>query len=87
MERLEKLLRRVPPKHRVQILQAMYCLQDVACRSTLRPEKLSGSSLYRIHVGRYRIIFNMTVTGIEIVRVRLRNERTYRDIWPKVAAL
>jgi len=80
MNRLEKLLHRVPLKHKVQILEAIRCLLDEQCRLTLRPERLSGSSLFKIHAGRYRIIFSMDETGIEIRRVRLRNESTYRDI-------
>lgn len=81
MEHLEKLLRRVPPKHRAQILSVLACLADEACREKLRPEKLSASNaLFRIHVGRYRVIFAMDASRIELIDVRLRNERTYRDV-------
>lgn len=81
MEHLEKLLRRVQPKHRAQILNVLACLEDEVCRQRLRPEKLSGASAtYRVHVGRYRVIFTSSTSGVELVDVRLRNERTYRNI-------
>jgi len=81
MEHLEKLLRRIQPKHRAQILNVLACLANEVCRQKLRPEKLSGvSTLFRIHVGRYRVIFTMDASKVELVDVRLRNERTYRDI-------
>ena len=79
MDHIEKLLRRVPPKHRAQILAALECLQNKDCRVMLRIEKLSGSSAFKIHAGRYRVIFVMGSAGIEILDVRLRNEKTYRD--------
>ena len=81
MDDIEKLLKRVQPKHRDQILAALLCLRNETCRSKLRAEKLSGKKdLYRIHVGRYRIIFRMYGSEINIRRVGLRNEGTYRDL-------
>ncbi|MEK7604798.1 MAG: type II toxin-antitoxin system RelE/ParE family toxin [Patescibacteria group bacterium] len=81
MEHLEKLLRRVQPKHRAQILTVLACLQDEDCRLRLQPEKLSDvGALFRIHVGRYRIIFTQKASRVELVDVRLRNERTYRGL-------
>jgi len=81
MEHLEKLLRQVPPKHRTQILNVLACLKDEVCRQRLRPEKLSGAGpTFRIKVGRYRIIFTTDASGIEVIDVRLRNERTYRGV-------
>lgn len=80
MEHLEKLLRRVQPKHRAQILNVLVCLQDSACRANLRLEKLSvESNLFKIQSGRYRIIVSMA-ESVEIIDVRLRNERTYRNL-------
>lgn len=81
MDHLEKLLRRVPPKHRAQILKVLACLADEVCRAQLRPEKLSGTDAsFRIQVGRYRVLFTIDASGVELIDVRLRNERTYRDI-------
>jgi mRNA-degrading endonuclease RelE of RelBE toxin-antitoxin system len=81
MDHLEKLLRRMPPKHRAQVLEALLCLQDESCRATLRMEKLSGSDvLYRIRTGRYRIIFTMQGNVVELFDIRLRNEGTYKNL-------
>lgn len=82
MDRIDKLLARIPEKHRRQILEALECLTDPACRMTLRAEKLSGSkSLFRARVGRYRIMFHIDEQNYAIVDdIRPRNERTYRRI-------
>ena len=82
MDRIDKLLTRIPKKHRRQVLDALDCLSDSACRLTLRAEKISGSnSLFKIRVGRYRIMFHIDGRNSAIVDdVRPRNESTYRRI-------
>ena len=82
MDSIEKLLARIPKKHRLQVVEALECLSDLICRETLQAEKLSGSkSLYRARVGRYRILFHINDENQAIVDdIRPRNERTYRDI-------
>lgn len=81
MDRIAKLLARVPQKHKRQILEALDCLADVICRQNLQAEKLKGPNLYsRIRVGRYRIIFYINERNEAIVDdIRPRNEGTYRD--------
>ena len=81
MDHAEKLLRKVRPKHRAQILRTLNCIKDPLCRETLRLEKLKGSSvLFNIHVGRYRVVVYINESDIHMADVRLRNEKTYRDI-------
>lgn len=82
MDRITKLLSRIPEKHRRQVFEALACLADSRCRETLRAEKLGGSrALYRVRVGKYRIIFHIDEQGFAIVDdLRPRNERTYRGV-------
>ena len=81
MDHIAKLLRSIPPKHRAQVLDTIDCLYDVLCRKTLRVEKLAGSDLYKVRAGQYRVSFSINDQNQAIVRfVRLRNEKTYRDI-------
>ena len=82
MDSIDKLLARIPKKHRRQIFQALDCLSDIECRETLRAEKLGGTTaMYRIRVGRYRIIFHTDYDNHAIVDdIRPRNESTYRNI-------
>ncbi len=81
MDRIDKLLARIPQKHRRQVVEVLDCLCNVACRETLRAEKLSGSLLERVRVGKYRIFFHIDEHSRAIVRdIRLRNENTYRGI-------
>jgi mRNA-degrading endonuclease RelE of RelBE toxin-antitoxin system len=81
MDHIDKLLAFALPKHRAQIVRAMECLQDAACRTNLRIQKLSGTqSILYIHVGRYRILFQLNGGDVRFGDIRLRNEKTYRDI-------
>lgn len=82
MDRISKLLARIPEKHKLQVLVALDCLADARCRATLMAEKLGGTqALYRVRVGKYRIIFHIDALDRAIVdEVRPRNERTYRGI-------
>ena len=82
MDHIDKLLARIPKKHRLQIVEALDCLANPACRGTLRAEKLSGSkSLYRTRVGKYRILFHINERGQAIIDdMRLRNEGTYKNL-------
>lgn len=81
MDDIEKLIGRIPLKHKIQVLTIIDCLLDIRCRQTLRIEKLSGSTSYRVRSGKYRIGFEIDERDRVIVRfVRLRNEKTYRDI-------
>ena len=82
MDRIDKLLSRIPEKHQRQVLAVLDCLADSHCRETLRAEKLGGSrALYRIRTGRYRIIFHIDEHDRAIVDdLRPRHERTYRAL-------
>jgi len=46
--------------------------------------KLSGHDLWRVRVGRYRVIYeiNDNVETIVVLRIALRTERTYRNLRP-----
>lgn len=82
MDRIDKLLARIPKKHQVQIAEALDCLADPACRDTLRAERLSGSkSLFRARVGKYRILFHINEDNQAVVDdIRPRNEGTYKNL-------
>ncbi len=82
MDRIDKLLSRIPEKHKLQVLATLDCLADLHCRKTLRAEKLGGSrALYRVRTGRYRIMFHIDERDRAIVDdIRPRNERTYRGL-------
>ncbi len=82
MDRITKFLTRIPQKDRLRVLETLDCLAESECRATLQPEKLGGSRfLYRVRIGRYRIIFHINEHNEAIVNeIRPRNERTYRDL-------
>jgi mRNA-degrading endonuclease RelE of RelBE toxin-antitoxin system len=82
MDSIDKLLVRIPKKHRLQLLEALEFLSDPSEREILKPEKLTGSKkLFRVRVGNYRIIFHTDERNCAIVDdIRLRNESTYRNL-------
>lgn len=81
MDDIEKLIARIPLKHKIQVLAIVICILDRMCRRTLRVEKLSGTNLYKVRSGTYRICFEINEHDQAIIKfVRLRNEKTYRGI-------
>jgi mRNA-degrading endonuclease RelE of RelBE toxin-antitoxin system len=81
MNDIEKIIDRMPLKHKIQVLATIDCLLDFVCRQTLRIEKLSGSGFYRVRSGKYRISFEINERNQAIIKfIRLRNEKTYRNI-------
>jgi mRNA-degrading endonuclease RelE of RelBE toxin-antitoxin system len=80
MDHIEKLLRALSSKHRAQILETVACIFDPRCRGSIRFERLSGTDVFfTVHRGRYRIIVRITDAEVEVMDIRLRNEKTYRD--------
>lgn len=81
MDDIEKIIGRMPAKHKVQVLATIDCLLDTHCRETLRIERFSGSITYKVRSGQYRIGFEINQHNTVFIRfVRVRNEKTYRDI-------
>jgi mRNA interferase RelE/StbE len=80
MDEIEKLLRKAPRKARKRLLAAMEALRrgDI---DDLNIQKLSGSPLFRVRIGDFRIIFsvNKRLGKIIIESVRRRNEDTYKS--------
>lgn len=78
MTPLEKLLQRVSEKDRDAILSVIERI--VSGETTFRVEKLAESDLYKVRKGNFRFIFHYERNKIVIDAVRLRNEKTYRDV-------
>ncbi|WP_456370093.1 type II toxin-antitoxin system RelE family toxin [Thermodesulfatator atlanticus] len=71
-------LRKIKSKEeQIKIYEAVSELKNFpSCRNI---KKLKGTpNLYRLRVGRWRVIFSERLTVIAIEEVKKRNERTYR---------
>lgn len=55
-------------------------LQIPAQRKKMDIIKLSGGEYYRVRKGKFRAIFHFDGSEVIIDAVRLRSEKTYRDI-------
>ncbi len=67
----EKVLRRVPEKHRVQLANKLLALQE-----NPRPndaKKLVGSPYLRVTVGEYRVVYSIMTDVIEVVLLEKRD--------------
>lgn len=79
MNDTEKLLRKISQRERDVLLVAVDSLDIPHERALLMPIKLTGSkNMYRVRVGKFRIIFHLKNEAAVVDAVRLRNEKTYK---------
>ncbi len=78
MDELTKLFRKVTPKDRTQLLA--YSKQLEESTDGFNVKKLKGSDFYRARKGRWCFIFHYEDKEIVIDSIRLRDEKTYRDV-------
>lgn len=80
MDALAKLVKKLGAKEREALLMFLSALRDPTERKTLDLRKLSDSSLYRARKGNFRAICHLEGDRMIIDAVRMRNEKTYRDV-------
>jgi len=78
MDELEKLFRKLSKKERQMLVQYSIDLENDPAGFSVT--KLKGSDFYRARKGRWRFIFHYEGKDIVIDNIRLRDEKTYRDI-------
>lgn len=80
MDEIEKLFRRISKKERENLLKLVDSIQNDSDSLSKHIQKLTGTEFYKIRKGRYRIIFHYSQKDIVIDSIKLRNEKTYRDL-------
>ena len=79
MNRIEKLLNKLDPKTRRLIEQAIYDLTR-GNLNDFKLKKIKGTKdIFRVRVGKYRIIFRVGDNQINLIAVTKRDDQTYRD--------
>ena len=78
MDELQKLFRKLTKKERSQLIQYSVELQEEP--TTFNVIKPKNSDFYRARKGRWRFIFHYEGKEVVIDNIRLRDEKTYRDI-------
>lgn len=78
MDELEKLFRKLSKKEREQLAQ--YATELEHDPKSFNVTKLKGSDFYRARKGRWRFIFHYEGKEVVIDNIRLRDEKTYRDV-------
>ena len=79
MDAREKLFRKISKKDREVLREIITDLPEGKSISSVK--KLEGGDFYRLRKRKFRIIFHYTKSGdIEIDSIRLRNEKTYKNM-------
>ena len=80
MHKIDKFLARLDAEQRQKVLAIVERLKS-GDLSGLDLRKLHGSpGIYRVRVGKVRIVFGIATSGIRIFNIGNRGEKTYRDI-------
>ena len=79
MQEHEKLFRKISAKERVLLADITNQLRSGDHRG-LTIKKLKGGDFYRLRKRNFRIIFHYEDGAVEIDSIRLRDEKTYRDV-------
>ncbi|MEK7139826.1 MAG: hypothetical protein AAB805_00715 [Patescibacteria group bacterium] len=79
MQEHEKLFRKISAKERALLADIIGQLRS-GDHTGLVIKKLKGSDLYRLRKRNFRIIFHYENGAVEIDSIRLRDEKTYRDV-------
>jgi mRNA-degrading endonuclease RelE of RelBE toxin-antitoxin system len=74
-----KQLRKLPADRQQQIYNAICALEEMPDVSADVKKKKGTKDIYRLRVGRYRVIFGFyeSIQIVEIQEVKKRDERTY----------
>ncbi len=79
VDKIAKLLRKASAKDRQRLDELLELLISGKTQG-LKIEKIKASDLYRVRVGRFRVIFHYDAKRVVIDSVRLRNEETYKNL-------
>jgi len=78
MHKIDKFLSKLDAERRVKVLAVLLQIRSGDFQGlNLRKLKVVGP-LYRVRVGRVRIIFEMDTDGIRPVDIDFRNDNTYK---------
>ena len=80
MNNIEKFLKKLNRKEYVAILLILEQMK-IDFHKVPGIIKLTGhQNLYRVRIGRYRIIFQISPNQFEIIRITKRDEQTYKNL-------
>jgi len=79
MNAIEKLLRKIPLRDKIVLVETIRALEQGETKA-LRIEKVAGGDFYKVRKGNFRLIFHYEGRSVVIDRARLRNEKTYRSL-------
>ncbi|OGZ05926.1 MAG: hypothetical protein A2845_03945 [Candidatus Lloydbacteria bacterium RIFCSPHIGHO2_01_FULL_49_22] len=80
MDSTEKLLRKISKDDRAILNKLTDDLQVPLLRKNMDILKLADSDYFRVRKGKFRAIFHFEGKEAIVDSVRLRNEKTYRDL-------
>lgn len=78
MNKIAKLLAQLEPKQREKILAAALKVRHQNFTDLDITKLQNRGYIYRVRVGKYRIIFRRTTAGVELLDIARRSDNTYR---------
>lgn len=78
MDKIKKLLRKISCKNREKLLIVIDRLESGD--KSLKVEKIKNSDFFRVRSGDFRIIFHFDGKEAVIDSIRLRDDKTYKNL-------
>ena len=80
MDKIAKFLKILNQKEKEAVLLVMLQIKKDFTKIPGFSKLIGYKNLFRIRVGRYRLIFKITKKETEIVRITKRDENTYKNL-------
>ena len=78
MNKIEKLLRKISKKERVELLGIVKDLINGSDK--IKSIKIKNTNFFRVRHGQFRIIYHKEGGEVIVDNVRMRNENTYKGL-------
>ncbi len=78
MDKIEKLLRKISKKQRAILENIILSL--ISGKNTIKISKIKDTKFYKVRNKNFRIIFHYENKEVIIDDIRLRNEKTYKNL-------
>ena len=79
MQKLDKFLGKLDPERREKVLATLIRIHAGDFQGLNLKKLKEVGPLYRVRIGRVRIIFEMDTNGIRLIDIDFRNDNTYKN--------
>jgi mRNA-degrading endonuclease RelE of RelBE toxin-antitoxin system len=80
MDKIQKALAQLDSKRRVKVLLILELIKHNQLENLDIKRLNVASTMFRVRIGKMRIIYAVEDSGIDIIALALRNEKTYKKL-------